>query len=250
MSGHSKWSTIRHKKAAMDAKKSKLFTKLIKEIAVAARLGGGDPENNPRLRRAIEAARAANMPSDNIERAIKKGTGELEGLSYEEVIYEGYGPEGVAIMVKVLTDNKKRTVGEIRHLFQKYNGSLGASGCVSWMFEDKGIIVIDKKEASEDKILEATLDVEVEDLKDTGGEWEIVTSPNSFEAVKKAIEQTGIKYERAEITKVPQTFVKLDGKNAETLLKLLSVLEDHDDVQQVYSNFEISDELIEKFSAE
>ena len=248
MSGHSKWSTIRHKKSIMDARRSKLFTKLIREITVAARLGGGDPSGNPRLRRAIEAAKAANMPAENIERAIKKGTGELEGANYEEVVYEGYGPEGVAIMVEVLTDNKKRTVSEIRHLFNKYNGSLGSSGCVSWMFEDKGIIVIDKKEADEDKILEATLDVEVEDIKDAGGEWEVLCSPENFDSVKKAIESAGIKYERAEITKIPQTVVKLEGKSAETLLKLISLLEDHDDVQHVYSNFEISDDIIEKFS--
>lgn len=248
MSGHSKWATIKHKKGAADAKRSKVFTKLIKEITTAARLGGGDATGNPRLRKAIDDARNSNMPMDNIERAIKKGTGELEGVVYEEIVYEGYGPEGVAILVEVMTDNKNRVVSEIRHIFTKYNGSMGSSGCVAWMFVMKGIFEINKSDASEDAIMEATMDVEVEDIKDIGDMLELYCKPEAFEPVKQALEKANIKSESAEVTKIPNTYIKLEGKSAETMLKMFSALEDHDDVQHVYANFDIADDIIEKFS--
>lgn len=249
MSGHSKWSTIKRKKGAADAKRGKIFTKLIKEIMVAARLGGGDINSNPRLRAAVNAAKAENMPKENIERAIKKGTGELEGTHYEDLIYEGYGPGGVAMMLEVLTDNKNRTVADVRHLFSKYNGSLGEAGCVSWMFEKKGLILIDKSSTDEDKLIEVALDAGALDVKDTGKDFEVTTDPLSFEKVKKAIEDAGIKYNYAEVTMIPQTTVKLSGKEAEQMLKLMESLEDSDDVQKVYANFDISDEEMERLSA-
>jgi YebC/PmpR family DNA-binding regulatory protein len=249
MSGHSKWSTIKRKKGAVDAKRGKLFTKIIKEIIVSARMGGGDINGNPRLRTAVLAARAENMPKDNIDRAIKKGTGELEGVNYEEYIYEGYGPGGVAMLVEVLTDNKNRTVADIRHTFSKHNGSLGEGGCVSWMFENKGLILIDKAGVEEDRLIEVALDAGALDVKDNGKEFEVTTSTASFENVKKGIEGVGFKSSYAEATMVPQTTVRLSGKDAEQMLKLMEGLEDSDDVQKVYANFDIADEEMERLSA-
>jgi YebC/PmpR family DNA-binding regulatory protein len=249
MSGHSKWSTIKRKKGAADAKRGKIFTKLIREIMVAARLGGGDINANPRLRSAVLAAKAENMPKENIERAIKKGTGELEGTHYEDLIYEGYGPGGVAMMVEVLTDNKNRTVADIRHIFSKYNGSLGESGCVSWMFEKKGLILIDKNAVDEDRLIEVALEKGALDIKDTGKDFEVTTPPSQFEEVRRALEEAGFKLNYAEVTMVPQTTVKLSGKEAEQMLKLMEGLEDSDDVQKVYANFDISDEEMERLSA-
>ncbi len=249
MSGHSKWSTIKRKKGAADAKRGKLFTKIIKEIMVAARLGGGDINANPRLRTAVNLAKAENMPKENIERAIKKGTGELEGVNYEELVYEGYGPGGVAMMLEVMTDNKNRTVADVRHIFSKHNGSLGESGCVSWMFEKKGLILIDKSHADEDRLIEVALDAGALDVKDAGKDFEVTTSPPNFEAVKKALEEAGFKLNYAEVTMVPQSTVKLTGKEAEQMLKLMEGLEDSDDVQKVYANFDIADEEMEKLSA-
>lgn len=249
MSGHSKWSTIKRKKGAMDAKRGKIFTKLIKEIMVAARLGGGDINSNPRLRAAVNAAKAENMPKENIERAIKKGTGELEGSHYEDLIYEGYGPGGVAMMLEVLTDNKNRTVADVRHIFSKYNGSLGEAGCVSWMFEKKGLILLDKNTTDEDKLIEVALDAGALDVKTTDKDFEVTTEPSNFEKVRKAIEEAGFKYTYAEVTMIPQTTVKLTGKEAEQMLKLMEGLEDSDDVQRVYANFDISEEEMERLSA-
>lgn len=249
MSGHSKWSTIKRKKGAADAKRGKLFTKVIKEIMVAARMGGGDINANPRLRTAVLAARAENMPKDNIERAIKKGTGELEGVNYEELTYEGYGPGGVAMMLEVVTDNKNRTVADVRHVFSKYNGSLGETGCVSWMFEKKGLITIEKDGADEDRLIEVALDAGALDVKDSGKEFEVTTDQASFEEVKKAIEEAGFKYSYAEITMVPQSTVRLSGKEAEQMLKLMEGLEDSDDVTRVYGNFDIAEEEMERLSA-
>jgi YebC/PmpR family DNA-binding regulatory protein len=249
MSGHSKWSTIKRKKGAADSKRGKAFTKIIKEIMVAARLGGGDINSNPRLRSAVLAARAENMPKDNIERAIKKGTGELEGTHYEDLIYEGYGPGGVAMMMEVLTDNKNRTVADVRHIFSRHSGSLGEGGCVSWMFEKKGLILIDKNGTDEDRLIEVALDAGALDVKDTGKEFEVTTNPTNFEGVKKAIEEAGFKYNYAEVTMVPQTTVRLTGKEAEQMLKLMEGLEDSDDIQKVYANFDIADEEMERLSA-
>jgi len=249
MSGHSKWSTIKRKKGAVDAKRGKLFTKIIKEIMVAARFGGGDMNANPRLRAAILAAKAENMPKDNIDRAIKKGTGELEGVNYEELTYEGYGPGGVAMMLEVLTDNKNRTVADVRHVFSKHNGNLGEAGCVSWMFEKKGLILINKSGVDEDRLIEVALDAGALDVKDAGKEFEVSTDPAKFEAVKKVIEEAGFKYNYAEITMAPQSTVRLTGKEAEQMLKLMEGLEDSDDVQKVYANFDITDEEMERLSA-
>src|SRR3989304_2576799 len=249
MSGHSKWASIKHKKGALDAKRGKIFTKLIKEISVAARLGGGDPDGNPRLRTAILAAKAENMPRDNIDRAIKKGTGELEGIQYEELIYEGYGPGGVAMMLEVLTDNKNRTVADVRHIFSKQNGSLGEGGCVSWMFEKKGLILIDRNGVEEDRLIEVALDAGALDVKDTGKEFEVTTDPSNFEEVKKAVEAAGFKYSYAELPMVSQSTVRLSGKEAEQMLKLMEGLEDSDDVTKVYANFDITDEEMERLSA-
>jgi YebC/PmpR family DNA-binding regulatory protein len=249
MSGHSKWSTIKRKKGAADAKRGKLFTKIIKEIMVAARFGGGDINANPRLRTAVLAAKAENMPKDNIERAIKKGTGELEGVNYEELIYEGYGPGGVAMMMEVVTDNKNRTVADVRHIFSKHNGSLGENGCVSWMFEKKGLIVIEKIGVDEDRLIEVALDVGALDVKDTGKEFEVTTDASNFEEVKKAVEEAGFKYTYSDLTMVPKNTVRLTGKEAEQMLKLMEGLEDSDDVQKVYGNFDIADEEMERLSA-
>jgi YebC/PmpR family DNA-binding regulatory protein len=249
MSGHSKWSTIKRKKGAADAKRGKVFTKLIKEIIVAARVGGGDLNANPRLRTAVLAAKAENMPKDNIERAIKKGTGELEGVTYEQLTYEGYGPGGVAMLLEVLTDNKNRTVADVRHNFSKHNGSLGEAGCVAWMFEKKGLISVDRTGTDEDRLIEVALDGGALDVKDTGKEFDVTTPLDSFEEVKKKIEEAGFKYNYAEITMIPQTTVRLAGKEAEQMLKLMEGLEDSDDVQKVYANFDIADEEMERLSA-
>ncbi|HOE11349.1 MAG TPA: YebC/PmpR family DNA-binding transcriptional regulator [bacterium] len=245
MSGHSKWSTIKHKKAKMDAQRGKIFTKLIKEITVAARSGGGDLDGNPRLRTAVAAARAANMPAANVEKAIKKGTGELEGVTYEEVTYEGYGPGGVAIYVECVTDNRNRTTAEIRHLFSKYGGNLGASGCVSHMFHRRGLISLSKSAIkNEDAFMEAILEAGAEDVKEEGDTMEVITSVADFESVKEAVAALGITPEVAELTRIPSNTVKLEGKAAETMLKLMEFIEDHDDVQNVYANFDIPDEVM------
>jgi YebC/PmpR family DNA-binding regulatory protein len=250
MSGHSKWSTIKRKKGAIDSKRGKIFTKLIKEITLAARLGGGDIEGNARLRSAVLAAKEENMPKDNIDRAIKKGTGELAGgAAYEEVTYEGYGPAGVAVIVEVMTDNKNRTVAEIRHIFSKHGGNLGENGCVAWMFDKKGSIVLDKKTIAEDELMEVGLEAGADDVRDQGTEWEVVTEPAAFEAVKRAIEQKRWKYLEARVGMIPQTTIKLEAGKAEQMLRLMEKLEDNDDVQNVYANFDISDEVMEKLSA-
>jgi YebC/PmpR family DNA-binding regulatory protein len=249
MSGHSKWSTIKRKKGAADAKRGKLFTKIIKEIMVAARMGGGDINANPRLRSAVLAAKAENMPRDNIDRAIKKGAGELEGVNYEELTYEGYGPGGVAMIVEVLTDNKNRTVADVRHVFSKYNGSLGENGCVSWMFEKKGLIIVEKSGVDEDRLMEVALEAGALDVRDSGKEFEVTADPASFEGVKKALEDAGFKSNYAEVTMVAQSNIRLSGKEAEQMLKLMENLEDSDDVQKVYGNFDIAEEEMERLSA-
>lgn len=248
MSGHSKWSTIKHKKAAKDAKRGKIFTKLIKEITVAARLGGGDINSNPRLRTAVMTARSNSMPSENIERAIKKGTGELEGVAYEEVQYEGYGPGGAAIIVQVLTDNKNRTVSEIRRLFAKYGGNLGETGCVSWMFDKKGLLAVEKSRVDEEKLLEIVLDAGAEDVRDEGDIFEIVTPPEAFEKVKERLDKEKIAVASAQVTLVPKSTVDVGEKHVEPILKLAEELEDHDDVQSVSANFNIPTELMQKAS--
>jgi YebC/PmpR family DNA-binding regulatory protein len=245
MSGHNKWSTIKHKKGAADAKRGKIFTKLIKEITVAARLGGADPEGNPRLRAVIDKAKAENMPKDNIERAIKKGTGELEGVSYEEINYEGYGPGGVAVLVEVMTDNRNRSVSDIRSIFTKCNGNMGETGCVSWMFDKKGLIVFSKA-TDFDKLFEAALEAGAEDVTDEGEQYEVLTDPMNFIEVRESLVKAGFKVDSADVTMIPQTMVKLEGKNAENMLKLMDRLEDNDDVQNVYANFDISSEEMER----
>jgi YebC/PmpR family DNA-binding regulatory protein len=244
MSGHSKWATIKHKKGALDAKRGKIFTRLIKEITIAAKLGGGDPDGNPRLRSAIAAAKAENMPSDNIKRAIQRGTGELEGVSYEEITYEGYGPGGVAIIVDVLTDNKNRAVSEVRHAFSKNGGNLGAEGAVAWMFTTKGLITVAKSSASEDKLTEIVLDAGAEDLSDQGENWEILTDPKDFEAVTNALKAAGITPETAAVTKIASTYTKLEGSQANAMIRLLETLEDLDDTQNVYSNFDMDEATV------
>jgi YebC/PmpR family DNA-binding regulatory protein len=242
MSGHSKWATIKHKKGALDAKRGKIFTRLIKEITIAAKTGGGgDPDGNPRLRTAIAAAKAENMPADNIKRAIQRGTGELEGVSYEEITYEGYGPGGVALIVEVLTDNKNRAVSEIRHAFSKNGGNLGAEGAVAWMFTKKGVISIAKDAASEDKLTEIVLEAGAEDLNDEGESWEILCDPKDFEAVTNALKAANITPEHAEVTKIASTYTKLEGSQANAMIRLLDTLEDLDDTQNVYSNFDMDE---------
>ncbi len=250
MSGHSKWHSIRHKKAAKDAKRGKLFTKLIKDITVAARDGGGDPELNPRLRRAIEKAKAANMPADNIERAIKKGTGELPGVTYESVVYEGYGPGGVAILIHAYTDNKNRTVAEIRHIFSKRGGNMAGAGSVAWQFSKKGIIVVDKDKVDEDRLLEVVLEAGAEDVKTEGSTYEIYCEPSQLETVRQALEEAGIEYQSADITMLPSTTVRIEDENvARQILNLMEALEEHDDVENVYSNFDIPEEILDKISS-
>jgi len=239
MSGHSKWSTIKRKKAAKDAERGKVFTKLIKEITTAARQGGGDETSNSRLRSAVLAAKGANMPQQNIERAIKKGTGELPGVVYEEKIYEGYGPGGVAILIDALTDNTNRTTADVRHVLSKYNGNLGESGCVAWMFEKKGLIAINVSDCDEDRLMEIAIDAGAEDVTTEEDVFEIVTAPNDFDAVVQALENAQIPTASAEVTMVPQSTVAVDEKHAEQILKLMDALDDNDDIQQVYSNFDM-----------
>ena len=244
MSGHSKWSTIKHKKGALDAKRGKIFTKIIKEITIAAKIGGGDPEGNPRLRTAIQSAKGANMPQDNIIRAIKKGTGELEGVHYEEISYEGYGPGGTAILIETLTDNKNRTVGELRAILGKNGGNMGENGCVGWMFEQKGLIVVPVSEKEEDDLLEIAVEAGADDLQTHGDHYEITTAVESFETVRKTLEDQGIKMEAAELTRITQNTVALDEKKGRSILKLMDLLEDHDDVQKTYSNFDIPEDVL------
>ncbi len=241
MSGHSKWHSIKHKKAAADSKRGRIFTRLIKEMTAAARMGGGDPDANPRLRLAVATAKANNMPADNIKRAIMRGTGELPGVSYEDVNYEGYGPGGAAIYVHVLTDNKNRTVAELRHILSKNGGNLGETGCVGWMFTRKAYFVIEKSAVGEDKLMDVVLGAGADDMRDDGDNFEIFASPESFDAVKGAMEKDGIPLAAAEVSMVPQNYVKLEGKNAQTMLKLMEALEDHEDVQNVWSNFDIDE---------
>lgn len=241
MSGHSKWHTIKHKKGALDAKRGKLFTKLIKEITVAARTGGGDPDANARLRKAILDAKGGNMPNDTIDRAVKRGTGELEGVSYDEITYEGYGPGGVAMLIESMTDNRNRTVAEIRHMFSKNGGNLGEAGSVGWMFDKKGYIVVEKAAKSEDELFEIVTDAGAEDLKEDGDNFEIITSPDDFEAVLNAVKAAGIEPAAAEVTRIPQNYIRLEGADARQMLKLMDVVEDHDDVQNVYANFDIDE---------
>ncbi|MFN8626649.1 MAG: YebC/PmpR family DNA-binding transcriptional regulator [Candidatus Binatia bacterium] len=249
MSGHSKWSSIKHKKAVKDARRGKLFSKLIKEITVAARLGGGDIAGNPRLRTAVTTARENSMPNENIERAIKKGTGELEGVHYEEVTYEGYGPGGAAILANALTDNRNRTVSDLRRIFDKHHGNMGAAGCVAWMFHKRGVIRVDKGAAEEDRVMEIALDAGADDVGDAGDCWEILTAPETFEAVKTALDTAKIVRAGAEVTMVPENTVSLTGKDAEHTLKLLDDLEEHDDIQSVASNVDIPQDELERLSA-
>jgi YebC/PmpR family DNA-binding regulatory protein len=245
MSGHSKWANIKHKKTAEDAKRGKVFTKIIKEIIVAARIGGGDPGANPRLRGALLNARTNNVPKDNVERAIKKGTGELEGVQYEESTYEGYGPGGAAVLLESLSDNKNRTVADVRHVFNKYGGNLGENGCVAWMFQKRGWIAVAKKDTQEDALMAAALDAGAEDVREEDDDnYEIITAPEDFDAVKKALEDAGIPIGDAEVTMLPQSYVSLSGKDAELMMKLMDALDDSDDVQKVYTNADIADDAI------
>ena len=244
MSGHNKWSTIKYKKGAADARRGKIFTKLIKEITIAARSGGGDPAANPRLRAAISAAKSENMPKDNIERAIKKGTGELEGVTYEETTYEGYGPGGAAVFLESVTDNKNRAVADIRHIFSKAGGNLGSNGCVAYMFDKKGYFAIPGTSADEDTIMEHALEAGAEDVRRDGDIFEVITAPEDFEAVKTTLDDANITYENAEITMLPQNTTVLKGKEAEQMIRLMNNLEDCDDVQKVYTNADIPDEMV------
>jgi YebC/PmpR family DNA-binding regulatory protein len=241
MSGHSKWHSIKHKKAAADSKRGRIFTRLIKEMTAAARMGGGDPDANPRLRLAVATAKAANMPAENIKRAIMRGTGELPGVSYEDVNYEGYGPGGVAIFMHVLTDNRNRTVAELRHILSKNGGNLGESGCVGWMFERRGYFVVEKSAADEEKLLDLALGAGADDMREDGSNFEILTTPESFEAVRSTLEKEKIPTAAGEISMVPQNYVKLEGKSAQTMLKLMEALEDHEDIQNVWANFDIDE---------
>lgn len=249
MSGHSKWSSIKHKKAARDAKRGKLFTKLIKEITIAARLGGGDINSNPRLRTAVSAARAQSMPNDNIERAIKKGTGELGGAQLEEVTYEGYGPGGVAIIFNVLTDNRNRVVSDLRHIFTRHGGNLGESGCVAWMFRKRGVITVERGAADEDRLIELSLEAGADDVTSESDSFQVMTAPDKSAGVKEALEKAAIAVAHAEVTMVPENTVKISGSVVAQVLKLVEDLEDHDDVQNVSSNFDISEEELAQFSA-
>lgn len=245
MSGHSKWHSIRHKKGAADARRGKLFTSLIKEITVAARLGGGDPDGNPRLRAAMAAAKSNNMPGENIKRAVQKGTGELPGLSYEDAVYEGYGPGGVAILVEAVTDNKNRTVSDIRHVFSKFGGNLGQSGCVAHLFQRQGLILIDKSSTDEDDLMTVALEAGAEDMRDGGEVYEIYTSPQDYEAVLEEIRSHELAVASADLSMIPQTTLQLAGKPAQQMLRLMESLEDHDDVQKVFANFDIEDVELE-----
>jgi YebC/PmpR family DNA-binding regulatory protein len=245
MSGHNKWSTIKHKKGAADAKRGKIFTKIIKEMSVAAKLGGGDPGANPRLRTAIDKAKGENMPKDNIERAIKKGTGDMDGVNYEEINYEGYGPGGVAVLVEVMTDNRNRTVSEVRSIFTKCNGNMGETGCVSWIFDKKGLIIF-QKSVDFEKLFETAIEAGAEDVIDQEEQYEVITDPSSFIEVRDALTVAGFRFDSADTTMIPQTLIKLEGKQAENMLKMVDRLEDNDDVQNVYANFDISLEEMEK----
>jgi YebC/PmpR family DNA-binding regulatory protein len=245
MSGHSKWHSIKHKKGALDAKRGKLFTKLIKEITVSARVGGGDATANARLRKAVSDAKGANMPNDTIDRAIKRGTGELEGVSYDEITYEGYGPGGVAMLIEAMTDNRNRTVAEIRHLFSKNGGNLGETGSVAWMFDRKGYIVVDKAAKSEDELFEIVTDAGAEDLRDEGEHFEVITDQDSFHSVLEAMKSAGIEPQIAEISMIPQNHIKLEGADAKQMLKLYEAIDDHDDVQKVFANFDIDESEME-----
>ncbi len=246
MSGHSKWATIKHKKGALDAKRGKIFTRLIKEISMAAKGGGGDPDSNPRLRTAILAAKAENMPADNIKRAIQRGTGELPGATYEEFSLEGYGPGGVAILVDISTDNRNRTVSEIRHVFGKNSGNMAEAGAVSWMFHKKGDIVIPKSAAKEDDLMNVILEAGGEDLKDDGETWEVITDPHAYEPVLEALKKAGITPASSSVTMIPQNYIKLEGQQATQMIRLVEALEDHDDVQNVHANFDIDQKLLEE----
>src|SRR2546425_2517006 len=245
MSGHSKWASIKHKKGAADAKRGKIFTRLIKERTVAARAAGGDPDMTPRLRTIIADAKAANMPADNIKRAIRRGTGEEPGVSYEEAQYEGYGPGGAALIIDVLTDNKNRTAGEIRHLLEKWGGNLAAPNAVAWMFHKKGYIVVEKSKAEEEKLMSAVLDAGADDLQDDDDNWEVLSTPEAFPAVNEAVKQIGVEPASAEVSMIPQNYVKLEGKPAQQMVRLMDALDDHDDVQHVWSNFDIEEKEIE-----
>ncbi|MGC9314381.1 MAG: YebC/PmpR family DNA-binding transcriptional regulator [bacterium] len=250
MSGHSKWASIKHKKAAEDAKRGKIFTKIIKEITVAARMGGGDPDGNPRLRTAVDAAKSANMPKSNIENAIKKGTGELPGVVYEEITYEGYGPAGVALLIETMTDNKNRTVAEIRHLLDKHGGNLGENGCVNWMFDYKGVIRVPKEDIPEEDMFEKAIEAGAEDVQDGDDFWEIYTSVPEMNDVKEAIVKMDLPVENSERVAVPQNYIKIEGKDAIKLMKIMDKLDDHDDVQNVFSNFDIDPEELERIQDE
>jgi YebC/PmpR family DNA-binding regulatory protein len=245
MSGHSKWHTIKHKKGAADAKRGKVFTRLIKELTVAARNGGGDPAMNPRLRTIIAAAKEVNMPADNIKKAIQRGTGELPGVSYEEITYEGYGPGGSALIIECLTDNKNRTVGEIRHTLEKHGGNLGSSNSVAWMFSKKGLIVVEKAKADEEKLLNTALEAGADDMQDDGATWEVLSDPSAFESVRDAVKALGIEPASAQVAMLPQNYVKLEGKEATQMIKLMEALDEHEDVKQVWSNFDIEEKEIE-----
>ena len=246
MSGHSKWSTIKHKKAATDAKRGQAFSRLAKEVTISARLGGGDPDQNSRLRKAIETCKGVNMPNDNITRAIKRGTGELEGITLEDVTFEGYGAGGVAVLVEITTDNRTRTVSELRHMFSKWGGNLGEAGCVAWMFDKKGYITLPKEKVDEDTLMSIVLEAGAEDLRDDGANWEVITPPTELEAVKDALAAKSLAPATAEVTMLPQSTVRLEGGGAQQLLRLLGALEEHDDVQHVYANFDIAEKEIEK----
>ena len=249
MAGHSKWANIKHRKGAADAKRGKIFTRLIKEITVAARMGGGDINANPRLRSAVLTAKAENMPKDNITRAIKKGTGEIEGEVYEEILYEGYGPGGVAVLVECMSDNRNRTVADIRHYFAKSNGNLGESGCVAWMFDKKGLILVDKSTTSEEELMDVALEAGAEDVVEEETEFQVLTAPEDFDTVREGLESAGVKFVSAEISMIPQNTIEVTDENiAKSLIKLLENLEDHDDVQNVHANFDIDDALMEQFS--
>ncbi|MFP4615825.1 MAG: YebC/PmpR family DNA-binding transcriptional regulator [Thiohalospira sp.] len=248
MAGHSKWANIKHRKAAQDAKRGKIFTRLIKEITVAARLGGGDPEANPRLRQAIDKALSNNMPKDNIDRAVKRGTGELEGVSYEEATYEGYAPGGVAVLVECMTDNKNRTVGEIRHIFSKAGGNLGEDGSAAYIFHKTGMLIFDGASVDEDALMEAAMEAGADDIQTEDGQQVVYTDPQDFEDVKAALVESGFEPQVAEVTMKPDNTVRVEGDKAEKVLKLLDALEDHDDVQNVYANYDIPDEVFEQVS--
>ncbi len=245
MSGHSKWHSIKHKKGALDAKRGKIFTRIIKELTVAARTGGGDAGTNPRLRTIIAEAKSVNMPAENIQRAIRRGTGEEPGVSYEEVTYEGYGPGGAAVIIEVVTDNRNRTVGELRHMLTKHGGNLGESNSVAWMFNKKGYIVIEKSKAQEDTLMDAVLDAGADDMRDDEENWEVISAPSAFEAVRESVKKLGVEPASAEVAMLPQNYVKLEGKPAQQMVRLMEALDDHDDVQHVWSNFDIEEKEIE-----